>query len=281
MTIGIGVLASSKPKPAWPRPDSIVLIADTMGSTETDSTDALHKMWLDDDAKLYAVAAGTMEYGGEIFDTASKAISNISGPRTHGEISAALNQAFQVIRAQHFQWDIVWSKLQIPGIAQLADTATMRTEWEAFQINIHMIFGTLDHKGQAHLYAVGQFDSTSKVVHLCEFPGYWAIGTGGGNANSWLNYRGQYLGSSIKQSAYHAYEAKRMAARTPTVNDAVEIAVIMPGKGSFHLTDKTPELDGCPVSIPELESTFSKLGPQSTNPLGHQQSAVQKAGAKK
>src|SRR5881392_2675542 len=109
-----------------------------MGSTETDSTDALHKMWLDDDLQLYAVGAGVMEYAGELFDTAANAVKNVT-KRTHGEISAALNQAYQVIRAQHFQWDVVWSKLQIPGITQLADVETMRKEWENFHINVHML----------------------------------------------------------------------------------------------------------------------------------------------
>ena len=68
MTIGIGrLLASSRPKPHVPRPDSFILVADTMGSTETDSTDDLHKMWLDDDLAIYAVGAGVLEYGGEFF----------------------------------------------------------------------------------------------------------------------------------------------------------------------------------------------------------------------
>lgn len=61
MTIGIGVLCSTKPRPHVPRPDAIVMIADTMGSTETDSTDDLHKMYVGDDVHLYAVCAGRME----------------------------------------------------------------------------------------------------------------------------------------------------------------------------------------------------------------------------
>jgi hypothetical protein len=268
MTIGIGVLCSTKPKPHTPRPDSFVLIADTMGSTETDSTDALHKMWLDDDLQLYAVGAGTMEYGGELFVTIGNELRAVV-KRTHGEISGAMNKAFQMLRSQHFQWDVMWSKLQVPGVVQLATTEQVREEWEKFQLNIHMLMATFDHQGQAHLYLIGQFEGANKVVYLYEFPGYAAIGTGADNAHFWLNYRGQYLGRALKQSVYHAYEAKRMAAKAPTVNESIEIAIVLPGAKSFHLTDETPEIEGCPVSLPELESMFTKYGPRTTSLLGH------------
>src|ERR1700691_663916 len=66
VTIGIGVLCSSKPRPHEPRPDGIIMVADTMGSTETDSTDALHKMYFDPDARMYASCAGNMELCAEI-----------------------------------------------------------------------------------------------------------------------------------------------------------------------------------------------------------------------
>jgi hypothetical protein len=244
------------------------MIADTMGSTETDSTDALHKMWLADDWQLYAVGAGTLEYGGELFMAIANELKAVT-KRTHGEISGAMNKAFQMLRSQHFQWDVAWSKLQIPGVMQLADVAKIREEWERFCLDIYMLMATFDHAGQAHLYLIGQLEGTSKVVHLYEFPGYSAIGTGAENAHSWLNYRGQYLGRSVRQSVYHAYEAKRMAARAPTVNENIEIAVILPGAKSFHLTDETPEIDGCPVSLSELESMFTKYGPQTTSLLGH------------
>lgn len=280
MTIGIGVLCSSQPKPHLPRPDSIVLIADTMGSTETDSTDELYKMWINDELRVYAVGSGILEFGGELFmivENELKEASKASVPRTHAIMSAALNKAFQIHRAQHFQWDIVQSRLAIPLIGQIADLELLRKEWQQFQLNIHMLFASFDDTGQAYLYTVGQFyDATGnlnpKTVYLSEFPGYAVIGSGGDNANSWLNYRRQSLGRSIKQSIYHAYEAKRMAARAPTVNDAVEIAIIPAGGKSFHLSERDPVIDGCPVSLPELESWFEKYGPQSSDALGHPKS---------
>ena len=57
--------------------------------------------------------------------------------------------------------------------------------------------------------------SFQSTVHLCEFPGYSTIGTGGDNAQFWLNYRRQVLVINVKRSAYHAYEAKRMASKNP------------------------------------------------------------------
>jgi len=61
MTIGIGMLCSTKPKPHAPRPDAIVMLSDTMGSTETDSTDQLYKMLIDDKHLLFGVCADRLE----------------------------------------------------------------------------------------------------------------------------------------------------------------------------------------------------------------------------
>src|SRR5271163_292063 len=61
MTIGIGVLGCSSPGLiGGERPDSIVMIADTMGSTELDSTDELRKIHSVSEAKFCAVCAGNM-----------------------------------------------------------------------------------------------------------------------------------------------------------------------------------------------------------------------------
>jgi hypothetical protein len=243
------------------------MIADTMGSTETDSTDDLHKMWVNDDLGIYAVGAGIMEYAGELFPIIEKEIASV-GVRTHGNTSAALNKAFQLLRAQHFQWDVAWSELSIPQIGH-ADVDKTLEEWRKFHLNVQLIVGTFDNVGQAYLYIVGQFEGTTKVVHLSEFPGYAAIGTGADNAHFWLNYRQQMLGLGLKRSAYHAYEAKRMAAKSPTVNDAIEIVVVSSSGKSFHLQEDNPKIEGCLVSLPELESMFKKYGPQETNELGH------------
>lgn len=268
MTIGIGVLCSTHPKPHQPRPDALVLIADTMGSTELDSTDELHKMWINDDLRLYAVGAGVLDYGGEIFVIIENELKALQTPLTHGLISGVINKAFQIHRAQHFQWDVVWAKLNIATLGMLADSAMVREEWEKFFLDIHMVIGIPDHTGQMYLYLVGQFEGTTKVVHLSEFPGYCVIGSGGNNAQFWLHYRGQVLGRNVKQSVYQAYEAKRMAVKSPTVNEKIEIAIVLPGEKAYHLNDETPIIEGCPVSLPELETMFKKYGPQETSSLG-------------
>lgn len=81
-------------------------------------------------------------------------------------------------------------------------------------------------------------------------------------------YRGQNLSLSIRQSAYHAYEAKIMAARAPTVNQTVEMIVALPGK-TYHLTKEKPRIEGCPVSLTELQEMFARYGPQDTRGLGY------------
>ena len=283
MTIGIGVLCSSRPKPHTPRPDSLILIADTMGSSDYDSTDELHKMWLDSELGVYAVGAGTLEYCGELFSIIQnefKLLDQETLPdghhhRTHGRINSALIKAFLHLKSQHFQWDIVWSKLGLPIIGNRSpeELANVQAEWQKFWIAAQMIIGAFDHEGQGYLYAVGQSPEENgqpspKIVQLREFPGFATIGSGSYNADFWLKFRGQVLGLNVRQSAYHAYESKQMAAKAPTVNDSIEIAVIQPDCEVFHLTMERQEVDGCPVSLPELEALYEKYGPQKTVPMG-------------
>lgn len=284
MTIGIGVLCSSQPKPYTPRPDSVILVADTMGSTQTDSTDDLHKMWINDDLGIWAVGAGMLEYSGEIIammENEIKAIRDAGSDITHGRISTALNKCAHIHKSQHFNWDVM-PKLSIVSASDsggqmnmlaLADPKRLLEEWQSFYLSLNMVIATRDVTGQMYLYKVGHFTDeyggiSGKTVSLSEFPGYATIGTGGQNANTWLDYRRQVLGLNAKQSAYHAYEAKQMAARAPTVNDKIEIAVVLPN-GTHHLSEENPVLDGCPVSLPELDAMFLRFGPRKTEDLGH------------
>jgi hypothetical protein len=278
VTIGIGVLCSTKPKPYLPRPDAIAMIADTMGSTETDSTDDLHKMWLNDDLRFYAAGAGNLEYCGELISIIENELRDgikAVGKPTHSIIGTALNKSFHILRSQHFQWDI-FPHISIHTVGTLIPQEKLVEEWQRFSLNFQMLFATFDFTGQALLYLIGQFCDQNghlipKTVHLSEFPGCRAIGTGGENADFWLHYRRQSLSLSVKQSIYHAYEARRMAARSPTVNDNVEIAIVLPGEKSYHLTEDTRVIEGCPVSLPQLEEMFKKYGPQNTiKDLGHQ-----------
>ena len=67
MTLGIGVLCCSMPPPHVPRPDAIVLLGDTIGSTETESVEDLHEMYIDPHSKLFGVCVGHMEKAGSLF----------------------------------------------------------------------------------------------------------------------------------------------------------------------------------------------------------------------
>jgi hypothetical protein len=96
----------------------------------------------------------------------------------------------------------------------------------------------------------------------------------------WLNHRRQVLGRSVRQSAYHAYEGKKMAERTPTVNDDVEIVIATPN-GSFHLMgDQDVMVRGqesaerCPISLAELEQLYGKYQAPKTDDLAHPKSSV-------
>jgi hypothetical protein len=89
VTIGIGVLCSSNPRPHLIRPDGIILMADTMGSTETDSTPELHKLYVEDD--VYAVCAGKVELASEVISIFKQELKGLTS-RTYGQIYEALNK---------------------------------------------------------------------------------------------------------------------------------------------------------------------------------------------
>jgi hypothetical protein len=142
VTIGIGVLASTQPKPHLPRPDAIVMIADTMGSTDTDSTNELYKMWINDDLRLYAVGAGTLEYGGELFSILERHLQEInkSGqPMTHARIMTAITESFHILRSQHFQLDVIPQMfLSTPaGHVRLAKEEEVFKAWKKYYTPAH------------------------------------------------------------------------------------------------------------------------------------------------
>jgi hypothetical protein len=232
--------------------------------------------------------AGNLEYCGEFVSIIENELRDgikAEGKPTHSVIGTALNKSFHILRSQHFQWDIV-PNITIYKVGTLIPPEKLAEEWQRFSLNFQMVLATFDFTGQALLYLIGQFWDQNghlipKTVHLSEFPGCRAIGSGGENADFWLHYRRQSLSLSVKQSIYHAYEARRMAARAPTVNDSVEVAIVLPGQKSCHLTEDTRVIDGCPVSLSQLEEMFKKFGPQNTTKdLGHQMSKpsiVQKA----
>jgi hypothetical protein len=254
-----------------------VLIADTMGSTDYDSTDDLHKMYVFPKERLYAVCAGNVEMCGEIIHTVQKEFRELNGVRNHGSCVALINKAVHGHRSQHFQLDVLLPRhlpLPDPTMPQWHHQAIER-EWQEYDTNANLLIGTFDDDGRALLYFVGQTlgadgEIAPGLVHPCFFPGFRSIGIGSRNANFWLKYRRQAMGNSVKQSAYHAYEAKVMAANAPTVNDSTEVLIAMGGQEPFYFSETLEAPKGSPVSLSELKSMFLKYGPQETRKdLGH------------
>ncbi|HKW96177.1 MAG TPA: hypothetical protein VJN43_00515 [Bryobacteraceae bacterium] len=277
MTIGIGVLCSTQPRPHSPRPDAIAMFSDTMGSTDTDSTDEVHKMYCYPSERLYAVCAGKMEIAGEIFGVIQETLRGLAGPRNHGTIWRSMNRVVHGHRSEHFAFDVVNPRyaMQPGGIPQYSSADIIR-EWQDYDVRAELLIGTFDDDGKALLYFVGRYYENSALVHAVAFPGYQAIGTGAVNADGWLNYRHQKLSLNIRQSALHAYEARMMASRAPTVNDTIEMVVATADTG-FMLSADNPYPLGCPVSLPELESLSKEYGPRNTKDLGFPKVQASKA----
>src|SRR6266404_5040634 len=71
MTIGIGVLATDASR--TPKPNSLILLADTKGTFgATHSMNRLHKIFRDDEIRLYAVAADRIDYAAGLFTLLAK-----------------------------------------------------------------------------------------------------------------------------------------------------------------------------------------------------------------
>jgi hypothetical protein len=266
MTIGIGVLCSTKPKPHAPRPDAIVMVSDTMGSTDTDSTDDLHKMFIDEERMLFAVGADRMEKCADLWPCIQKEITSLE-KKSHGDLLDAINKAVLGHRRQHFKYDVLYSKYALNEQFLLAQPDKIQEEWANYDPGAALIVGMFDDIGQALLYLIqhpGQYGSS--WVEPESFPGHAVIGSGGYNASFWLNYRRQHLGLSLRQSAYHAYEASKMASKAPTVNDDIEIMVATK-REVFHTSSKHPPKPGSPITLEQLSNLFLEYGPRSTGVL--------------
>jgi hypothetical protein len=270
MTIGIGVLCSSKPRPHPIRPDSLILMADTMGSTDFDSTSELHKICVEKDENLFLACAGDMAICNDVGSLLKDNLAKLP-ERTHGPIWGAINAAVQDVLQARFHWDVLKPKyIFSPGMGfDSQQQETITAEWQAYHPDLQMLIGTFHQRGMALLYVINRFEGSHAWVHLCQYPGHMAIGSGAYNADFWLRFRGQQLGLNLRQSACHAYEAKTMAAKAPTVNTNIDMVVAFADR-HYVLSNEKPEAEGCPCSLTELAAMYPKYGPQSTYELGHQ-----------
>src|ERR1035441_6147287 len=206
MTIGIGVLCSTQPKPYDLMPDALVMISDTMGSTETDSTGELHKMLFDPESRMFAVCAGRVEIACELFPLIREEFAKIDQTKFHhGAISRALNIAVNHHRQDHFNWDVLNHRFSFNGQVLLQEQEDLYRYWREFGVAPQVALGTFDSDGRALLYYLGAIEGQDGLVHLMEFPGYCAIGSGYYNATMWLNYRRQKISLNVQQSGLHAY----------------------------------------------------------------------------
>jgi hypothetical protein len=267
MTIGIGVLCSTTDRSEI-IPDAIVLISDTMGSSETDSTGELHKMAFDPAHRIFAVVAGRVEIAAELFPLIRAQFATIpQGNRLHGSIWRALTMAVANHRNEHFSCDVVMTQFAIGGQILAQEHERMMEAYRAYDTGYQMLLGTFDDDGRALLYYIGRLDGDTALVHLMEFPGYFAVGTGGYNANMWFNFRRQRLGHSIRRSALHAFEASRMASSAPTVNNDIEVAIALKDR-AYYFSRAIEAPSDCPISLNELVALAEQYGPKSTEALG-------------
>ena len=148
-------------------------------------------------------------------------------------------------------------------------TEKLFEDWRETRTGCELIVGTWglydrQERFMAHLHHIAE---SGEVTPLSS-SGFHAIGSGADNALFWLSYREQSTGMSVKRSALHVYEAKLMAEHSPHVGrDDIEMLIVTPGQW-YQLTHKRRTVDGCPVSIDELEELHRKFGPSSTESLG-------------
>lgn len=259
MTIGIGVLASKDKKP-----DHVILMADTKGSFGDEySMNRLHKIFAFPDERLYATAAGAIDRAAEFITTVDE-LFKIEKPQSYGMTLLVINKALYQYRQQRFGIEIA-PKFWVPK--QEVEAGTMPAEarekieaaWPEFRTGCDVIIGTFGPWGQAYLFAV-----TDDILDNVGFPGFAAIGSGANNAMFWLSYRNHHLARSLRQSAYHAFEAKLMAESSPYVNEKLDVIVANANK-HFLLTEFKAVPGGAPFTIDELRQLFNTYGPKDTD----------------
>jgi hypothetical protein len=237
-----------------------------MGSTETDSTDALPKMFTH--GSMHAVAAGSLSVAAEMFHTITAGLDKIKDAnRNHGTIWKSINNAVNGVRSEKFFWEVLQNEHiiqnEIIGRIFANDPVKIQEAWAHYYIGADLVIGTFDNSGAALLYYVGWFADKPGLVHFVQYPGHHSIGTGSPNATQWLNFRNHAGNCGVKRAAYHAYEASKMAAAAPTVNNQIEITIATKNNSTYIAKDRYyPGWYG--ISFSELEELYRKYGPQST-----------------
>lgn len=280
MTIGIGVLAWKVPPIVTedaPVPNRIILCADRLGSYgDIFSTGSMFKIFGYSQAKLYAVASGDISKAGELLKEMSQAVEHLQRegeePGYHLLVDA-ICKAVNHYKSDCFRREVVpkygiapkrgW-KEEAKHLGVLDDL--LKKEWPPYSIGCQLIIGTFSTGGVAHLFYV----ASDGEVHTANQPGFVSIGTGAQNSDFWLAYREQHSGMGIVQSAYHAYEAKLMAERSPHVGKDDIQMVVASAWEFFYLGKENPAPDGCPVSLTQIQELHENYGSRKTDDLAEE-----------
>jgi hypothetical protein len=267
MTIGVGVLCSAELGRDASRANTIVLVASDTGTVQADYRwDDLHKVFVYPDEKLFGVCLGHIEMAEDLLPSIEGAFQQLTA-RNQLSVAAALNKAVLDHRLQHFQFDVLPSYRFLAEEIPVNHQPEVLEAWQRYDVGIQLIVGTFDDDGRALMYVVARMEGIRGLVHRTLFPGVATIGHGAQSANFWLSYRRQSLGKSLRESAYHAYEATRLALRDRGRRGRSEL-ITATTEEAFHLTNEHPAPEGCPVSLSELETMFDRYGPRETSDLG-------------
>jgi hypothetical protein len=245
MTIGIGVLATSDNGRKEKRsPDTIVLVADTMGSYEdVDSHARLHKVIMLPEDRVYAAIAGDVGKGSQLVPCICTFLREIPrGERTFGKIQIAIAEGcFQY--KHHLFTLFKLPELRLPPHAFNPNqklepelNERVQAEWAEFDIGCDLLIAAFDDERKAYLF---ESNAHQHAVHNRTFPGFAAIGTGGENALFWLSRREHTLGLLPLRAAYHAYEAKLTAEGSAHVNKHLDMVVATASDHWFCTTHKS------------------------------------------
>jgi hypothetical protein len=159
MTIGLGALCTTEDailNPGAVHPNGLIFMADTQGSTEVDSTSALHKLFVGKNKDLFAVCADHVQVSAEIFTAVDERLIAASDPRTHGLIWRTLSEVVAGIRAERFRAEVIATRYTyFPNQIPAPEHENMMREFRAYPLGCEMIVGAFDQLGMALLYFVG------------------------------------------------------------------------------------------------------------------------------
>lgn len=266
MTVGIGALCSEGKE----RPDHFVLACDSLGSFgDVNSTASLYKLFSRPDAGIHAVASHDIDKAAELVTKIAKRVIATSA-ETYGTIFDAICWAVHDYKSARFRYQVVTQYGLAPAKGWMEEAKSIgvldkliKKEWPKFSIECDLIIGTFAEDGSSRLFWVQDIG----LVHPVNLPGFAAIGSGAGGALFWLCHRDQTMAMGLKRSAFHVYEAKLMAERSPHVGKD-DIQLLIANREKAHvLTEDKPESPGCPISLTELKRLRDEYGPKKTDNL--------------